>query len=82
MFFVLNSLESKNDINLPVDSNWVDRAGKMRVYDVQICGTNWKPDIPNEEEVFKYIRRNWAKFFFYNRNGNCNYVLFNENSIL
>lgn len=44
--FVLNSLDNEKDINLLksinslVGSNLVDRAGEMRVYDVQIDGTN------------------------------------------
>lgn len=55
--FILNSLDNENDIKLLksinslVGSNLVDRAGEMRIYDVQIGGTNWKPDIPNEEKV-------------------------------
>ncbi len=55
--FILNSLDNENDIKLLksinslVGSNLVDRAGEMRIYDVQIGGTNWKPEIPNEEKV-------------------------------
>ena len=55
--FILNSLDNENDIKLLksinslVGSNLVDRAGEMRIYDVQIGGTNWKPDIPDEEKV-------------------------------
>lgn len=55
--FILNSLDNENDIKLLksinslVGSNLVDRAGEMRIYDVQIGGTNWKPEIPNEQKV-------------------------------
>ncbi len=59
--FILNSLESKNDLNFIksinslIGSNLIDRAGEMRLYDVNIGGTNWKPKLPNEEEVAKDI---------------------------
>lgn len=55
--FVLNSIEAENNLNLLksinglVGSNLVDRAGNIRVYDVNIGGTNWKPEIPNELDV-------------------------------
>lgn len=59
--FILNSLDSKNDLNLIksinslVGSNLIDRAGEMRLYDVNIGGTNWKPQLPDETEVSKCI---------------------------
>lgn len=55
--FVLNSIDVENNINLLksinslVGSNLVDRAGNVRTYEVSIGGTNWKPEIPNEEAV-------------------------------
>ena len=61
--FILNSLDNENDIKLLksinslVGSNLVDRAGEMRIYDVQIGGTNWKPDIPNEEKVSNELEK-------------------------
>ena len=60
--FVLNSIDAENDLNLLksinslVGSNLVDRAGSMRVYDVNIGGTNWKPKIPNENEVIENLQ--------------------------
>lgn len=60
--FVLNSIDAENDLNLLksinslVGSNLVDRAGSMRVYDVNIGGTNWKPKIPNENEVVENLQ--------------------------
>lgn len=59
--FILNSINSKNDINLLksinslVGSNRVDNAGQMRKYDVNIGGTNWKPKIPDENNVNNQI---------------------------
>lgn len=61
--FVLNSIDAENDLNLLksinslVGSNLVDRAGSMRVYDVNIGGTNWKPQIPNENEVIENLQK-------------------------
>lgn len=61
-FFVLNSIEAENDLNLLksinglVGSNLVDRAGQVRVYDVKIGGTNWKPELPNEEKVAEQLQ--------------------------
>lgn len=55
--FVLNSIDAENNMNLLksinslVGSNLVDRAGNIRTYEVSIGGTNWKPEIPNEEDV-------------------------------
>ena len=55
--FILNSINSKNDMNLLksinslVGSNLVDNTGQMRKYEVNIGGTNWKPEIPDENTV-------------------------------
>ncbi len=60
--FVLSSIDSQNDLNLLksinslVGSNLVDRAGQIRLYEVRIGGTNWKPDIPNEEVVERQLQ--------------------------
>lgn len=59
--FVLNSISLENNLNLLktinslVGSNLVDRAGQIRVYEVRIGGTNWKPEIPKEENVIKKL---------------------------
>ncbi len=61
-WFVLNSIDADNNLNLLksinglVGSNLVDRAGNMRVYDVNIGGTNWKPEIPNEANVSNCLK--------------------------
>ena len=55
--FILNSIDAENNINLLksinslVGANLVDRAGNIRTYEVSIGGTNWKPEIPNEDDV-------------------------------
>ena len=59
--FVLNSINDKNDLNLlksinsHVGSNLVDNAGNKRNYNVPIGGTDYKPEIPDEKKVEKYI---------------------------
>lgn len=59
--FVLNSISLENNLNLLktinslVGSNLVDRAGQIRVYEVRIGGTNWKPELPKEEDVIKKL---------------------------
>ena len=60
--YVLNSIGSENDMNMLksinslVGSNLVDRAGDIRNYDVNIGGTNWKPEIPNEEDISNKLK--------------------------
>ena len=49
----MNLLKS---INRLVGSNLVDMAGEMRVYDVSIGGTGWRPRLPNEETVIKKLQ--------------------------
>ena len=59
--FVLNSINNKNDLNLLklinslVGSNLVDNAGNKRNFNVSIGGTDYKPEIPDEKKVEKYI---------------------------
>lgn len=59
--FVLNSINNKNDLNLLksinsiVGSNLVDKAGNKRNYNVSVGGTDYKPEIPDEKKVEKYI---------------------------
>lgn len=55
--FLLSSIDAKNDLNMLksinslVGSNLVDRAGQVRIYDVTIGGTNWKPELPDENKI-------------------------------
>ena len=60
--FILNSINSENNIdfiksiNGLVGSNLIDRAGQIRIYDVIIGGTNWKPGLPNEENIIQQLK--------------------------
>ena len=55
--YLLNSLDNNDDINFIksinslIGSNLIDRAGEIRIYEVKIGGTNWKPKIPDENRV-------------------------------
>ena len=57
--FVLNSIDAPNDLNMLksinglVGSNLVDRAGQIRIYEVSIGGTTWKPEIPDENKIIE-----------------------------
>lgn len=49
----------KDEINLNyissihslVGSNLVEEPGKMRIYEVNMAGTNWKPELPTKEKL-------------------------------
>ena len=32
-------------------SNLVEAPGKIRIYDVKMAGTNWKPELPSKEKL-------------------------------
>ena len=57
--FILNSINAENNLNMLksinslVGSNLVDSPGQMRVYEVSIGGTTWKPALPNEDKIIK-----------------------------
>lgn len=59
--FILNSINVESNLNFLksinslVGSNLVDMAGKMRIYDVNIGGTKWKPELPSEEKTNKKL---------------------------
>ena len=59
--YILNSVNVESDLNFLksinslVGSNLIDRAGQMRVYEERISGTNYVPELPNEEEVKKKL---------------------------
>lgn len=61
--FILNSMGMENNLNLIksinalVGSNLVDRAGNLRNYNVKIGGTNWKPELPNEEKINQDLKK-------------------------
>ena len=55
--YLLNSLDTEDDINFIksinslIGSNLIDRAGEIRIYEVKMGGTSWKPEIPDENKV-------------------------------
>lgn len=55
--YLLNSLDIEDDINFIksinslIGSNLIDRAGEIRIYEVKMGGTSWKPEIPDENKV-------------------------------
>lgn len=64
--FILNSIDMENNLNLLksinslVGNNLIDRPGNIRNYDVNIGGTNWKPELPDEEK-FNYQLKEFEK---------------------
>ncbi len=60
--YVLNSINAENNlnylksINSLIGSNLIDRAGQIRIYEVRISGTNYIPELPNEDEVTKKLK--------------------------
>ena len=61
-FFILNSIDAPNDLNMLksinslIGSNLIDRAGKVRIYEVAIGGTNWKPELPDENKITENLK--------------------------
>ncbi len=59
--FVLDNIQYPLDlrfirqVNQEVGKGIMLDAGNLRVIDVKIGGTAWKPDIPNENEIKEYI---------------------------
>ena len=57
--FVLNSIDAENDLNYLksinnlIGSNLIDMAGQARNYEVRIGGTNWRPELPDEDKIVK-----------------------------
>ena len=55
--FILSSIDTKIDFNYIssihslIGSNIVDSAGKLRIFDVTMGGTNWKPELPSIDKV-------------------------------
>ena len=40
-----------SSIHSLVGSNLVEEPGKMRIYEVNMAGTNWKPELPTKEKL-------------------------------
>ena len=55
--FMLSTINDKVDFNYIssihslVGSNLVEAPGKIRIYDVKMAGTNWKPELPSKEKL-------------------------------
>jgi prophage maintenance system killer protein len=55
--FILSTITDKIDFNYIssvhslVGSNVVESPGKLRIYDVTMGGTKWKPKMPNKDEL-------------------------------
>lgn len=66
--FILSTITSKLDFNYIasvhslVGSNLIESPGKLRIYDVKMGGTNWKPEIPSvnklNEVIENYLQNN------------------------
>ena len=62
--FVLSTIDAIIDFNYIssihslVGSNLVESPGKLRVYDVKMGGTNWKPEIPSVEKLDLVLNEN------------------------
>jgi prophage maintenance system killer protein len=59
--FILASINDKIDfnyissINSLVGNNLIESPGKMRIYDVTMGGTNWRPELPTKEKINNLI---------------------------
>lgn len=55
--FLLSTINAKIDYNYIssvhslVGSNIVEAPGKIRIYDVKMAGTTWKPELPSREKL-------------------------------
>lgn len=59
--FILSTVDAEieynyiSSIHSLVGGNLVEAPGKIRVYDVKMSGTNWRPGIPTKEELEKLL---------------------------
>lgn len=55
--FLLATIDSEinynyiSSVHSLVGSNLVESPGKIRVYDVKMAGTNWRPELPTKEKL-------------------------------
>lgn len=65
--FLLSTIDANIDFNYIssihslVGSNLVESPGKIRIYDVKMAGTNWRPELPTKEKLEKRLE-NIAKY--------------------
>lgn len=61
--FILSTITNKIDFNYIssvhslVGGNVVESPGKLRIYDVTMGGTKWKPKLPNKDELEKLLEK-------------------------
>ena len=60
IIFSINSsmnLKFIESIHALVGSNIVEQPGKLRIFDVSMGGTKWKPELPSEEKINELINK-------------------------
>jgi len=62
--FILSTLDSNIDFNYIssvhslVGGNLVESPGKLRIYEVKMGGTNWKPELPSINKLEAFLKEN------------------------
>ena len=62
--FILSTIDANIDFNYIasihslVGSNLVESPGNLRVYDVKMGGTNWRPEVPSIEKLELMLKEN------------------------
>jgi len=62
--FILSTLDSNIDFNYIssvhslVGGNLVESTGKLRIYEVKMGGTNWKPELPSINKLETFLKEN------------------------
>lgn len=60
--FVFHTLDLKEDmkylqsLNALVGSNLINKPGELRIEDVRIGGTSWRPELPEKEKIENDLR--------------------------
>ena len=60
--FIFASLDNKLDLNFVcsvnslVGNNLIESPGKMRIYNVNMGGTEWKPKLPEQQDIENIIK--------------------------
>lgn len=61
--FMLSTINADIDYNYIssihslVGSNLVETPGKIRIYEVKMAGTNWKPELPTKEKLDELLKQ-------------------------
>jgi len=62
--FIVSTLDSNIDFNYIssvhslVGGNLVESPGKLRIYEVKMGGTNWKPELPSINKLEAFLKEN------------------------